>query len=276
MEKECQAHIEQPEADERAADDPHQVGIDGHQRHHDHQREGTGHDEVVDWIDTESFQCVDLLVDLHRADLCCERGAGTARHDDPGHDRSELSNDPEADEIGSEDGSAEFLELNGTDKTEDHADEEADDTHDSEGLDADLLNRHEQVVTVVGRFASKESAKRERQLADEDEAAAKIAEGIEGSGSDSSEEAHLFFFPTRASSFTDCEGQMEKSAGPFWETRTIDGYRSLPSVSLEGDQKGHETGIPVAEFRAVEVDPAHIGSGVELREDSVDRGTITG
>ena len=73
---------EHPDADDEAAHDAHEVGIEHEQRGHGGKGEDAGHDEVVGRGHAERGECVDFLIDLHGPDDGGIGGAGAAREDD--------------------------------------------------------------------------------------------------------------------------------------------------------------------------------------------------
>ena len=79
---------EYPGADDEAAHDAHEVGVEHEQRRHGGEGEDAGHDEVVGRGHAERGEGVDFLIDLHGPDDGGIGGPGTARDDDAGHDRA--------------------------------------------------------------------------------------------------------------------------------------------------------------------------------------------
>src|SRR5215471_16934238 len=67
------AYSEHAHADDRAAEDPDEVGIDGKERHHQDQRQHPGKDEEFHRRDPHGGERVDLLIGRHRPEL---RGKG--------------------------------------------------------------------------------------------------------------------------------------------------------------------------------------------------------
>ena len=59
---------EYPDADDEAAHDAHEVGIEHEQRGHGGKGEDAGHDEVVGRGHAERGESVDFLIDLHGPD----------------------------------------------------------------------------------------------------------------------------------------------------------------------------------------------------------------
>ena len=105
------ADIKHGQTDGRATEYTHQAGIERQHRHHDDQSDYSWHDQEVDRMHAESCQCVDLLVDLHRADLRrvgCTRAAG---HDDRGHQRRHFPHHTDTNQIGDIDLGAELGQL---------------------------------------------------------------------------------------------------------------------------------------------------------------------
>ena len=90
-------------------------------------------------IEPHRRQRVDLLVDPHRADLGGERGAGAPGEQDRGHQRAELAQHAEADQVGDEDLGAEALHRHRRLEREDHAEQERDQRDDRQRVGADAL-----------------------------------------------------------------------------------------------------------------------------------------
>jgi hypothetical protein len=82
---------------------------------------------------------VDLLVDAHRADLGGERRARAAGEQDRGHQRAELAQHRQPDQVGDEDLGAEALHRHRRLEREDHAEQEADQRDDRQRVGADAL-----------------------------------------------------------------------------------------------------------------------------------------
>src|SRR6185312_6236779 len=76
---------------QRAAEQRHEIGVEGEQRHGQHQTEEPRQDQYVDGIEAERAQRVDLLVDLHGAELGGEGAARAPGDDDGGEQHAELA-----------------------------------------------------------------------------------------------------------------------------------------------------------------------------------------
>ena len=133
------------DADDCAAQDADQVRIDGEQRHHGDEREHPREHEELRRRYAHGGQRVDLLIRVHRAELSREGGAGSARHDDGGHDASDLARHRDRDQVGDEDGGAELLELDGADERKDEPDQKADQAHDAERARTTVLHDQEKI-----------------------------------------------------------------------------------------------------------------------------------
>ena len=95
-----QANIEHADAYDQAAKNTHQVGIDADQRHHQNQGQHTRHYEEFHWRYPESFQCIDLFVDLHGSQLSGKGRTGAPRHYNSGHDSPQNTDHGDTDQIG--------------------------------------------------------------------------------------------------------------------------------------------------------------------------------
>ena len=71
-------------------------------------------------------QRVDLLVDLHRAELGGVGRTGAAGHDHGRHHRAHLARHADRDQVGDVDLGAEQGQLRAADEGQDHADQQAD------------------------------------------------------------------------------------------------------------------------------------------------------
>ena len=96
--------------------------------------------EKIDRVKPQRRQCVDLFVDFHRADLSRIGRPGAPGHDNGGHERRHFAHHGQRDEIRRIDTGPECLELHDTDKSEDHAEQKADQAHDGQGLGTGLLD----------------------------------------------------------------------------------------------------------------------------------------
>ena len=94
----------------------------------------------------EGLEGVDLLVDLHGAELGGERRAGAAGDDDPGHQRAHLAHHADGHQIGDEDLRPDQAELIGAQIGEDEADEKADHRDDEQGARPDLLDLQPEIA----------------------------------------------------------------------------------------------------------------------------------
>ena len=123
---------EQPAAEQRGEDRP-----EGEQRHHQDRRHHARNDQRLDRRDADRPHGVDLLGDLHRADLRREGRARAAGDHDRGHQHAELAHRDPADEVDGVDLGAELRELDRALLGDDDADEEAHQPDDAERADAD-------------------------------------------------------------------------------------------------------------------------------------------
>ena len=109
------------------------------QRRHQHRGDDPRRDQEAHRVEPHRRQRVDLLVDAHRADLGRERRAGAAGEQDRRHQRPELAQHRQADQVGDEDLGAEALHRHRRLEREDHAEQERDQRDDRQRVGADLL-----------------------------------------------------------------------------------------------------------------------------------------
>ena len=102
----------------------------------DHARD----DEKLDGVHAHRAQGIDLLVELHDADLRGECAAGAARDDDGGEQHAHLAQHRDGDEVDDEDGGAEPRQLLRAEVRDHHTDEKCDERDDGDGAHAGLLN----------------------------------------------------------------------------------------------------------------------------------------
>ena len=72
------ADTQKSDADEVSAVDPDHVKDSGEQRHRDEAGDDARRDQILDRIDRHGVERIDLFSDLHTADLCRHRRAGSA------------------------------------------------------------------------------------------------------------------------------------------------------------------------------------------------------
>ena len=126
------------EPDEQAAaEQRHQNRPEAEQRHHQDRRHHARQDQRLDRRDADRAHRVDLLGDLHRADLGGEGRAGAAGDHDRGHQHAELAHGDPADEVDGVDLGAELGELHRALLGDDDADQEAHQPDDPERAHAD-------------------------------------------------------------------------------------------------------------------------------------------
>src|SRR5882724_8438764 len=157
------------ETDDGAAEDPDQVRVDGEQGHHGDEREHPRQHQEFHRGDAHGGERVDLLIRVHRAELSRERGAGSACHDDGGHDAADLARHRDRDQVGDEDRGPELLELDGADEREDQPDQEADQAHDAERARAALLHDQKKIRDTKPRAPTYQGTEGNQALAEEPE-----------------------------------------------------------------------------------------------------------
>ena len=94
------ADAEERPRDGHAAEDAGQVADDRDADHHDRRREHARDDQEADRADRLGFQRLDLLGDDHRADLGGDARAGEAGQHDRRHQRAQLAEDRDGDDVG--------------------------------------------------------------------------------------------------------------------------------------------------------------------------------
>ncbi len=104
------------------------------------QRQDARQHQPFDRVEPDGAHGVDLLVDLHGADLGGEGAARAASDDDRGQQHAELAEHADADGLDGEDLGAELAKLLHALVGDHYADQEAENTHDRERLDPDLVH----------------------------------------------------------------------------------------------------------------------------------------
>ena len=101
-------NVERVDADDETTEDAHGVGVYAEQRGHHDQREHSRQDEELDGRDAKGRKRIDLLISLHRADLCGKGSARATGEDDRRHDRGHLARHRHGHEVRVVDVSAEL------------------------------------------------------------------------------------------------------------------------------------------------------------------------
>ncbi len=123
-----------------AADEPHHIGDKTEERQDDHQRDHSRNHQHLHRIESDGAHGVDLLVDLHGADLRREGAPGAPGDDDRGQQDGELAQHRYRHHIDDEYLGAELAQLNGALIGDHQADEKGDQTDDRDGVQACLLH----------------------------------------------------------------------------------------------------------------------------------------
>jgi hypothetical protein len=131
-----------------------------------------------------SVVSVDLLVDLHGAELGGEGGPRPPGHDHGRHHGAHLARHPDPDQVGDVDLRPELPQLHGADVGEDHAHQEADQAHDGQRLRADFLQDEHQIGAPVARAADREARQRDDRLSDEAECRGAATHHVDGRRAD--------------------------------------------------------------------------------------------
>ena len=135
--------VERDPGHQRAAEQPHHVGVEDEQRQRQHQTEQPRQHQHLDRIEAEGAHRVDLLVDLHRADLGGEGAARAAGDDDRRQQHPELAQDRDAEQVDRVDLGAEPAQLIGALIGHDDADQKRQQPDDRQRVEPDLLHLHQ-------------------------------------------------------------------------------------------------------------------------------------
>ena len=162
--------FERDPAEDAAADDRDDRGVEAEQRHHQHGREDARKDQRLHRRDADRAHRVDFLGQLHRADLRREGGAGAAGDHDRGHQHAQLLDRASADQVDREHFGAELAELDRALLGDDDPDQEAHQADDAEGVDPDHLEALDdrvdpEAARVADHVARSRSASRRRSRA---------------------------------------------------------------------------------------------------------------
>ncbi len=110
VEEGAAAESQEPDGDERTAGDAGGVGDDGEEEEHEDGGDEAWRDELADGIGAERAHGVDLLGDLHGAELGGHAGCVAAGDHEAGEDGAELLDHGERDEAAGHVDGAELLE----------------------------------------------------------------------------------------------------------------------------------------------------------------------
>ena len=86
-----------------AAQESHDIGIEGEQRQHQDQSQDPGQHQHFHRIEAHGAHGVDFLVHLHGTDLRRKGGTGSAGHDNGGQQDAHFPQDPDADQVDGKD-----------------------------------------------------------------------------------------------------------------------------------------------------------------------------
>ena len=123
----------------------------------------------ADRLESHGRERVELLVHLHGADLGGECRPGARREQDRCHQRAELPEHRDAEEVGHEDLRAEALPRNDRREGQDQADQEPDEHHDGDGADAGPLGDEHRLAEAEHARPGEGTEQRDDELADEDD-----------------------------------------------------------------------------------------------------------
>ena len=137
------------------------------QRRHQQRGEDARRDEEADRVESHRRQRVDLLVDAHRADLRGERSPRSPGEQDRRHQRTELAQHREPDQVGDEDLGAEALHRDRGLEREDHAEQERDERDDRQAVGARPLGDAPDVAPADGVRMRERVGERSGGFADE-------------------------------------------------------------------------------------------------------------
>ena len=238
------AKVQQADADDGAAEHAEQIGVEVEQWHHHGQRDHPRQHQEFHGRDAERPQRIDLLVDLHRPELCGERGPGATGHDDRGHHRAHLTRHGDADEVRDIGLGPERAQLHGADVREDHPHEEGDQGDDRERLGSDLLRHEQQLGPLKPRLAGEQPAHADARFADEGQHVDCRPRRGDRARSDAAEHGrpaaagpHLLVLRRRA-------GQRQKALCALRQTDEIHGHLPAFRFGEHGTQEDQHAAVP--------------------------------
>ena len=123
-----------------AAQQSHQIGVQGQHRQGQQQSDEARDHQNFDWVEAKRAQGVDLFVDLHRADLSGERTTRPAGDNDRRHQHTELTQDAYSQQIHRVDLGAKSAQLIGALVSDDHPDQKRQHADDWQRVEACLLH----------------------------------------------------------------------------------------------------------------------------------------
>ena len=131
---------EHPPGHQGAAEQPHQIGENRQHRQSQQQSEQARDHQHLDRVEADRAQRVDLLVDLHRADLGGKGAAGAAGDDDRGHQHAQFAQDADRQQVDGIDLGAELAQLVGALVGDHHPDQKRQHADDGQRIDPGLLH----------------------------------------------------------------------------------------------------------------------------------------
>ena len=194
-------HVHHPEHD-RPADEPRELGEDREDRHGRDSRDDSRHDEEADGREAHRRERVKLLVDLHRADLRCERAPRAAGEHDRRHEGPKLAEERYREKVGDIHLDAEHLERGGRLEREDKPKEKADAGRDRERVERGALERERRIAKAKSARSYEDREGADGRLAEEGEIFAHGGGVFARAAADCLEGFHFAAFrPSRASAY---------------------------------------------------------------------------
>src|ERR1700691_3046099 len=171
-------------ADEGAARDAHEIGVERQQRQGKDQRQKPRQNQQFDRIETQDADGVDFLVHHHGADLGGEGAARAAGENDRGQEHAQLAQEGDAEQVDGIDLGAELFELGGALIGHYDADEKRKQPHDAESRDPGLLHlRHQRDEADTAAAAQRGQHGDDHQY-EEAEMQARGGQDVDGAGAD--------------------------------------------------------------------------------------------
>ena len=144
MQEEREGDVEVEIAHGAAADQTHRIRIERQQRQREHDAEEARQHQDLDRVEAGDLDGIELLADLHGADLRGEGRPRSSGDDDGRHQAAELSQDSDAKQIDGEHLGAELAQLIGALVGDDDADEERQQPDDRQRVQSGLLHLMDQ------------------------------------------------------------------------------------------------------------------------------------
>ena len=202
----------------------------------------------------------DLLIPLHRADLCGEGGAGAAGKDDARHHRGHFTEHRDGDEIGVVDIRAKLLQLDRADKSENHADEKRDDADDRQRFGAAFLHHQEEIRDAEARSAGCRARQRQQCLAEESDRLTQLLALADQQFAELSDRVVRTCLLGAGAARRSCQSEIEQLSRIPRQTEIVDCNSALAAEGKQAEQEAEKGAIPLRQRRAVDLDAVDGGS----------------